>query len=103
MRCRVGDIAVVTASDFEQNVGCLVEVTGPALVEGDWRVRSLGRLFVGINCVGFTVRHHEADALDSQLRPLRDGGESEIRELAAHELEAVSITGEHGAALWPIT
>lgn len=100
MNCKPGDLAIVVNSQFEENLGVLVEVTGPPehfIHTTDWHVRSAGlRPIVGTNQFGRMEACTEADVADVCLRPIRGEPESavdEIRELAPHELE--------GVAIWP--
>ena len=78
MNCKKGDLAFVVKSEFEGNVGALVEVIEPDVRKtfeaGSfvWRVRSLGRQLFGRHCDTGKVSDDatQGTAFDHQLRTI---------------------------------
>lgn len=78
LRCKIGDLAIVTKCDARSRIGMLVEVaSAQPTPDHDWRVRILsgpvsGRSVYGHRCGKFT----DAAVHDWNLTPIR--GEAEL-------------------------
>jgi hypothetical protein len=79
-RCKVGDLAFVTAPALQANAGLVVSVIRPATPEdcfnmepGDvvWWCRSEGRPVIGMTEEGSIDVDHEWAFLDRRLTPIR--------------------------------
>lgn len=77
MRCRVGDLAVVIQSAFQENIGLLVEVMSASVLPyHDWLVSARGSPLTGRPVLGTSVGKEvrtgkTCNVRDDQLRPIR--------------------------------
>jgi hypothetical protein len=85
MNCKPGDLAVIVASDFQQNIGRLVQVIRADTVYcfgPEWECECLSSVYVEDNditgeCFGeFWANAGRAVSIpDADLRPIRDPGD----------------------------
>ncbi|WP_186188070.1 hypothetical protein [Burkholderia gladioli] len=78
LRCKIGDLAIVTKCDARSRIGMLVEVASARPTpDYDWRVRILGGPVTGrgVHCQRFGEFTHAA-VHDWNLTPIR--GEAEL-------------------------